>query len=449
MGRLRQALTALTLMGLAGPARAAEVTRIASSEPADPIDLHLSIRFDRFQERAQIGRERAEPPGPVFDAEELRYTRKRAALVPRVAVGIYRDVEFHFEFPYVLWDDRSWRYGQVGGFSVGPAGTNRTTIGNNDIDADGQPCLDPISGLPTTCPLFPVDPSKTMTLYHGGRAGDFTAGLAWGIFNDKKDDTKPFWLVGLDVTFPTATRFEPAKNVLDSWIATQSAKPAPFGEKIWKWDLYTILSRRMGPADPYVKAHATLMTTSNDTYSNCEYADRLALLEEMTAQAPINCRDPSWEKDSRAQPPWVAGITFGTEVVPFQDDAQHQKVTLDLRLQADYTSSQRFYNELTDMSSRIHMTEGYLSMGAFVGLYMKASKNVALHATVSLATQSPHYLSGESLGRNGSWPSPAEITANPSLQNPNFDWRYDAPGRRFRLSEVSLFDISVAGVLEF
>jgi hypothetical protein len=446
MGWLRLgALTALTLLGLGGPARGAEVTRIASSETADPFDLHLSIRFDRFQERAQIGRERAGPTGTVIDAEELRYTRKRAALVPRVAIGIYRDMELHFEMPYVLWDDRSWRYGQVGGFSVGPAGTDTTTIGNNDIDADGQTCTT------TPCALFPVDPYKATTLYHGGRAGDLTAGLSWGIFNDEKDDTKPFWLVGLDVTFPTASLHEPARNWLDSWINTQTANAAPFGEKIWKWDFYTILSRRMGPADPYVKAHVTSMMTSNDTYSNCMYADELALLDpqQMTSQGAANCEDPSWVKDAGAQLPWVAGITFGTEVVPFQDDAQHQKVTLDLRLQADYTSSQRFYNELTDMSGRLHMTEGYLSMGAFVGLYLRASKNVALHATASLATQSPHYLSGESLGRNGTWPTLGEIAADGSLQNPNFDWRYDAPGRRFRLSEVSLFDIFIAGVLEF
>ncbi len=33
--------------------------------------------------------------------------------------------------------------------------------------------------------------------------------------------------------------------------------------------------------------------------------------------------------------------------------------------------------------------------------------------------------------------------------NPNFDWRYDAPGRRFRISEVSVFELSFAGVLQF
>jgi hypothetical protein len=33
--------------------------------------------------------------------------------------------------------------------------------------------------------------------------------------------------------------------------------------------------------------------------------------------------------------------------------------------------------------------------------------------------------------------------------NPNFDWRYDAPGRRFRVSEVAIFALSVGGIVQF
>ncbi len=459
MGRLRLGvLTAFALLGFPGPpAEAADVTSVASSgEPGDPFDLHLSVRFDRLLERAQIGRERyrassVNPLGSVVDAEELRYVRKRTSLVPRVSVGIYRDLEVHFEIPYVIYDDRTWRYGQVSGAST--EGTS--SIKNNPIDAEGQSCDDP--GTPTVelCQLFPVDTKNGTTLYHGGHAGDLTAGIAWGIFNDRKDDTKPFWLVGLDITFPTAPEYEPALNLLDSppWLHTQSAHPARFGEKIWKWDLYTALSRRMGPIEPYVKAHGTAMLKSNSTYSNCRYADRLAALtpKQMTSVAAANCA--SWASAADAQLPWIAGLSFGTEIIPFADDAQQQKVTIDVRLRADYTSGQRFYNELSDMSGKLHETEGYLTMGGYIGLYLRASKYVALHATASLETETSHFLSGESLGRDGSWPAldPAGtgITQDPALMNPNFDWRYDPPGRRFRLSEVANFDVSLAGVLQF
>jgi hypothetical protein len=83
---------------------------------------------------------------------------------------------------------------------------------------------------------------------------------------------------------------------------------------------------------------------------------------------------------------------------------------------------------------------------------VRASRYVSLHATASVATQTSHWLSGESLGRDGAWPAvnPATgLTVDPAETNPNFDWRYDAPGRRFRLSEVSIFELSFGGTLRF
>jgi hypothetical protein len=416
---------------LAGPAGAAEITRVASSaEPDDPFDIDFSIRWDRTQERATITREGVSASSGVGD--ELRYVRTRNALVPRVAIGLWQDLEVHFELPYVLADDRTWRFGLVYGSPSGGVPGRESTIEENDIDADGV--TDATAG-----PLFPVSP--TTTVYHGGRAGDLKAGLAWGIFNDRKDDTKPFWLVGTDLTFPTAQIYEPAKGSgagirASGWTSPHSvpAKPGPFGERIWRWDVYTVLSRRMGPIDPYVKAHATKTFKSSSTYSNCDFADELEAVGQLRTGAAATCR--TLGADADAKPPWMAGLTFGTEVVPYEDHVEMQRVALDFRLFADYTSSHRFYNELTDATGKLHQTDGYLTMGGMVGLYLRASRFVSLQATASLATRSAHWLTGESQDTAG-------------LPNPNFDWRYDAPGRRFWISEVSLFELGFAGVLQF
>ncbi len=452
MGRLRlSAITAFTLVAAAAPAGAAEITEVASrGEPGNPFQLHIAIRWDRLQERAQITRER-EAAGA--DEDELRYTRTRNAIVPRIAVAIAEDLDFHFEIPYVLGDDRSWRFGTRENAPTGGVPSYVSSIENNVIDAEGNVAGACASAL--GCPLFPVAP--TTTVYHGGRAGDLTAGVSWGIFNDQKDRTKPYWLVGLDVTFPTAALYEPALDRGTGWSSPYDVpgKPGPFGEKVWKWDFFTVLSRRLGPIDPYVKAHATLMSKSSSTYTNCRYADQLSTLSssnpvrQMTQQGAINCKDSSWSDAAGAQLPWIAGLTFGTEFVPYEDAAEQQKVTLDLRLWADYTSSQRFYNELTDANGKLNWTEDYLTAGAFAGLYLRASKYVSLQATASLSTMTSHYITGESLGKDGSNPTLAAIAADPTLLNPNFDWRYDPAGRRFRLSEVALFELNFAGVLKF
>ncbi|BDG06734.1 hypothetical protein [Anaeromyxobacter oryzae] len=449
MGRLRQGLTtAFLFAALTGPAGAAEMTRLQSAEPGDPFALQFSIRWDREQERATISREQAYAPTPAQgDLTELRYSRVKNDLVTRAALALYTDLELHVEVPYSLGDDAAWRFGSRNGI---PVNASTSSIAQNGVDAMGRPCV------AAPCSLFPVG-SEENTVFHGGNLGDLRAGLAWGIFNDQRDDTKPYWLVGLDVTFPTAPLYDPAENRGSNWQSPHAveAKRGASGEKVWRYDLYTALSRRFGVVDPYFKAHVTAVLPSSSTYSNCDHVAELAnptngAPAQMTLAAVTNCADPRWKDDAKAKLPFVAGLTFGTELVPFEDTKEDQKVTFDFRVWADYTSSSRFYNELTDASGKLHDTEAYLTMGAYMGLYLRASRWVSLQATASLATRSSHWLSGESLGKGGQPPSGdlSGATPNPDL-NPNFDWRYDAPGNRFRISEVSVFSLGVAGVLTF
>lgn len=450
MRRLRLgAFTAFSLAAVAAaaPAAAAEITRVASrGEPGNPFDLHLSVWYDRLQEQARITREvPSGVPGQVRDGDELRYSRTVNSIVARAAVGITEDLELHFQLPYVLADDRSWRFGLYGGQSTG--GTS--TIESNDVDANGQTCTT------TPCRIFPVAPSTTV--YHGGKTGDLEAGIAWGIFNDRKDRTKPYWLVGLNVTFPTAAGYDPAADRGTDWSSPFNVKGSagPFGEKVWKWDIHTVLSKRIGPIDPYVKAHATFMTKSASTYSNCDHVQQLAVASpavpvvQMNSAAIANCQ--AGGADTEAKLPWIVGMTFGAELVPYENRYDEQKVSIDLRVWGDYTSSARFYNELTDASGKLNWTEEYLTVGGFFGLYLRASRYVSLNATASLSTKTDHFVTGETLGKNRSWPTlgAGGITADPTRMNPNFDWRYDAPGRRFRLSEVALFQLQVGGVLQF
>jgi hypothetical protein len=460
MGRVRLGVfTALTLT-LAGRAGAAEITRVASrGDPGNPFDLHITLRWDRFQERARITREVPAAPSPGNPAggetfgDELRYTRTVNTVVPRVALGITDDLELHFEWPYVLGDDHLWRFGLVNGVPTGGGAPTYSTIETNDVDANGQACTD-VGLSPGACPLFPVAPDTTV--YHGGRGGDLEAGLAWNVFDQREDPTKPTWLVGFDVTFPTAARYDPAGDrdfTSPLWVSPHSdpGKPAPSGEKVWKWDLHTVLSRRMGSIEPYVKAHLTLMSKSSSTYSNCEHAAQLAgrLNPEMNAQAVANCSAHGADADAKL--PRIVGITIGSELVPYENDAEQQRVAVDFRLFVDHTSSQRFYNELTDASGKLHWTEEYLTMGGFFGLYLRASQYVSLQATAALSTSTAHWLTGETTGRDGAWAAVGAdgITVDPSQMNPNFDWRYDAPGRRFRISEVANFAFSFGGVLTF
>ena len=443
MGRLSAVITAASLLALAAPTRAAELTHVATAaEPDSAFNFDLSVRWERSQKRATITRERvtavtaSEPFGRVIDLPELSYSETTNLIVPRIGFGVYQDVELHFELPYYLGQDVAWKY--ASGVDV----IGDSSISSNGVDANGAAC----ATLP--CPLFFAGP-KDATVYHGGLLGDLKAGVAWGILSDVKDDTKPYWLVGIDVTFPTSALYDPwagrlQANNFESPFSLPT-KVAGVGQKIWKFDLQTALSKRIGPIDPYFKAHLTLPRRFSSTYSNCDHVgDATAPAPGLafTSAAATNCALPQWKDKAGAQLPWNTGVTFGIEFVTLEDKKEGQRVVIDTRLIAEYTSKARWYNELTDATGKLHQTGSYMELGGLISFLFRASRYVAVQGQASYTYETAHLLTGEALGVN-------DATNGSPGQNPNFDWRWDAPGRRFRISSAGVFSLQATGIINF
>jgi hypothetical protein len=435
MGRLIAVFTAITLLAPAAPAAAAELTHVASSgEPQNPFDLDLSVRWERSQRRASIDREYAEAPAtgdPPFAAvrelPQLRYEELTNLLVPRLAVGLWEDLELNAELPWYLAQETTWRLAS----GVGDPGLPNT-IEDNLLDPDG-------AAYATAHRLFTTSPDQTV--FQGGTLGDLKVGLSWGVFSQRRDDTKPDWVVGVAVTFPTAKRYDPvAGRDPASWDSPYlaSTTTGPVGQKVWRYDLHTTLARRMGAVEPYFRANVTLLQKSSGTYSNCDHAAELvAGASDTGAQArgdmvALCAQDP---KRWGAELPWYLGLTFGTELVPYEDAVASQKIAFDLRLSGEYTSAARWYNELTHATGKLLATESYTTVTGRLGLLLRASEYVAVEAAGTFGWVSSHDLTGEDLGTQA--------------VNPNFDWRYDAPGRRFRATEGTVFDVEVSGILRF
>ncbi len=439
MGRLSAVITAASLLALATPAGAAELTHVATAaEPDSAFNLDFSVRWERSLKRATITREKAtaatasEPFGRVDDVPELSYSEITNLIVPRLAFGVYQDVELHFEMPYYLGQEVSWKFAK--GIALG----SESSIITPGVDVNGAAC--------TNCPLFDAQ-ARDITSYHGGVTGDLKAGLSWGILNDRKDDTKPFLLVGLDITFPTADLYDPwagrvATGPTFSAPNFLPANPAPVGQKIWKFDLQTALSKRMGPIEPYFKAHLMLPRRFSSTYSNCDHVADAANAPPGTTVTRTNCALPQWKDEAGAKLPWMTGVTFGTEFITLQDPVEGQRMVIDLRLNAEYTSRGRWYNELTDATGKLLYTEGYMQIGGLVSLLFRASKYVAVQGQAGYAFETSHLLTGEPLGTDSAG-------INTAAQNPNFDWRWDAPGRRFRITSAGIFSFQVGGILNF
>jgi hypothetical protein len=429
MGRL-DAWIALTLLALAAPAGAAELTRVPS---ASPFELDLSVSWVRTQRSGSIARESAaaavagQPFPVVGDLRQLRFAETTNTLVARAAVGLWEDLGLTVEVPYLLGKESGWRLGS----GVGAVAELPDTIGTNALRPDGTACAG-------ACAIFPT----ANTVYHGASLGDVRVGLDWGIFSDKRDDTKPFWLVGVEVTFPTAKLYDPGANRTANWVLPTSyyttSSTAPAGEKLLRYDLHTTLSRRIGRLDPYFKAHVTLLQKSSGTPSNCDHAADLVAPDPTQALPDMVTLCQGNADRWGARLPWLAGLTFGVELVPYEDRAAGQKLAFDFRLSGDYTSSARWLNELSDATGKLMATEAHATGTARIGFVFRASENVSVQGAASYGYTTPHFLSGEDPGLSGG-----------AVTNPNYDWRYDAPGRRFRISESTTFEIVAAGVILF
>lgn len=442
MGRLRSLATLLAGALTAAPAAGADITRVSSSGEADSaFDLRIDVRYDRTQRRAKITREFGDNAGVpgigvVGDESELTYARLTSRVVPAVHVGLWHDLELRAEMPYVLADDTTWKYDSVGGVPV-DQGPTSSSIGGNRLTPDGGACSGP-------CPMFPVG----KTLYAGGAFDDLKVGLAWGILNDRKDPYAPTWVVSVDLTAPTAARFDPAAGRLStaSFVdapSFASSKRAAVGKKIWLWELATAFSKRMGPADPYLQAHLRIPQKSSSTYSNCEHASSLAdpALGQMPTFAPALCASAS-KKVAEADPPLSAGMIFGVELVPYEDRVTSQKFAIDLRLSTDFTGSGRWYNELTPATGKLLHNDAYLTVAAQLGIQLRASRYITLGVQGSFQYDTPHLITGEAMGTNSN-------TYWTPVANPNFDYRWDLPGRRFRVAESTVLAVAASAAFAF
>jgi predicted heme/steroid binding protein len=423
----------------AAPARGAEVTRVLSTGDPDSPAFSLEVRFERLQKTARITREFGEnqngqpATGVIRDEVELSYRQATDRAVARIAGALWRDLELHLEVPYVVDDTPHWAFGS----GAGSASGYPSSIANATYDASGATCA------ATPCPMFPVGTS----LYAGGALDDLTVGLTWGISNERRDPWVPTWVLSLDVTVPSAARYDPAAGRLDPTTYPgsffdgpnfRSGKKAAVGHKIWVYDVSSAVSKRLGKVEPYLRAGVRIPQKTSSTYSNCEHAAEMAALPvaQMSSVAAANCASDYWKSRAEAQPPLQTGMVLGAEVVPLDEPAR--RFAVDFRVGSDFTGRGRWYDELTPATGKLLANEAYFTFNARVAaVYRSGAWRLGLH--YAFQHDFPHFITGEPMGHVSN-----EIVApNSPQQNPNFDFRWDLPGRRFRVTDTMVHGVGL------
>jgi hypothetical protein len=428
MSRLRAVVAALTL-GVPFVATAADVTRVASSfEDEDPFGMFIDVNVEHTRRRTKILREAlpTQPGGTRQLAGELWYKQYDTRLNLGLAVGISRDVELSFGLPIVLFHDENWSF-------VSGRDASNSTILNNCLRANGT-LTDP--ACPSTGagaqPLFEVP----LEAFRGG-LGNMHFGLAWAVFNQRKDDTKPTWVVGLDYEAPTAKQLDPS-------LLTAPDNRGAIGDRVHKYTLYTALSRKIGIADPYFRMHYTIPVRGPGAYSNCDNRN----VEPQNLGRPQNCGIQGWDhKTTGIQAPHTGGVTFGSELLVH--DQPNRKFALDLRAIGNYVSEGRYYNDLSGALRKLLYTGDYVQMGGQIALTAKLSDVLSVRGSGTYLYNTDHVLTDEKIGRDLDGNGSVDITDNPAELNPNFDFRTDFVSRRFYASESKDIHVELSATLSF
>ena len=281
-------------------------------------------------------------------------------------------------------------------------------------------------------PLFNV-PLET---FRSG-LGNMRFGFAWSVFNQRKDETKPTWVVGLDYEAPTAPLLDPS-------FVTSKEQRGRVGDRVHKYTVYTALSRQIGLAEPYFRMHYTVPVRGPGAYSNCDNPNTVP----QNLGHPQNCGLDGWNrKETGIQAPHVAGVMFGSEFQVLEQPTR--KFKMDLRAMSNYVSEGRYYNEMSGALRKLLSTGDYIQIGGQLALTAQLSDLLSVRGSGMFLYNTDHVLTDEKIGKDLDGNGAVDITTNPAELNPNFDYRTDFVSRRFFATESKDWRLDVSATLRF
>jgi hypothetical protein len=448
------AILSITLIELSIPTHleAAELTEVAdAAEKKNPFDLVADVVYRRHLRRSKITREyncnpavmpsdldtcaSAPIEGQNLQIKELRYQRITSEIVPRLKVGLWRDLELMIEAPVVITDDQNLRYAGNGGDPDQEAITaeNSTIAPSNPADR-----------------MFNVPFNKSRSGF-----GDMAFMFRYAPISNERDATRGDWVIELGYRAPTGTAMK--------------GNNSGVGRGVHELILATALSRRFKYIDPYV---------------------RFEYIQPFAYSSPFY-------KDYGAQQQYVGPgarfrFDFGSEFIPYDNLKQGVKIYVDLGLGVGYQAEGRGYSELfdafyagtktcgkmdngmsnvdqkdnclyynRDANSTIRNTfdgittiEQYTILRGHIGFGFYLSQYVKLGANFSLAHETEHFITNSKIGKdlngdgvvdaNGAFnPQNATDVAQAAEHNPTYVPNVDSIGRRIRVEETTLFTTAI------
>ena len=431
-------------------AHAADVTDVASAFDEDnPFDVRFRVRYDHTETRGQIKRE-LEGLSPAQESiavlRDLVYAQTRDVLTLRAEVGLFQDLMLHVELPIILAQQNTYGFDQSAGsacrFAPDPMpdcvnAMNSTTI------------RDGIIGAPAGTQVL-MGAARGASGGSGGDAFDtFNFGLTWAPVSQKRDDTKPTWILAIEPQISIG-------NVMAYDRARPGANHA-VSEGVHRLYARTAISHRWRWIEPYMAFWYMYPIARGDSLFK-DYGPSQSLKNPMQQ----------------------GGTTFGAELVPFERPKDGHKIFIDLRGRLEGHFAGKGYSEAWELLASspalacdaaqaqynpacnpalttnayqgqpytgITTIENYASLGADIGLGVQVGQHARFRTAFEYTHDEAHFITGEDIG------VPAAGGTGRVMNAPEFNPAYravvDQVGRRYKVDNMDTYNFSIWGQIQF
>jgi hypothetical protein len=450
---------ALLAVGIDGAARGADLTDLASSfEEKHVFDFRFRFRYDHMEKRAQVKRE-LEGLSPDQEAialfKDLVYQQQRDTLTLRAEMGLYQDFMLHVELPIIYSEQATYAFDtSAGAGCTYPPTTDPTCVNavNSSTIADG---IVPPGGFDATRNGAPLPPGGDLFRgvsrgAHGGSGADafdtFNLGLTWAPVNQRRDDTKPTWILGAEAQFSIG-------NIKQLDRAHPDANHG-VSDGVHRLLFRTAVSKRIGRVDPYVEFWYLLPIPREGSLFR-DYGP---------AQKTKN-------------PQQQGGTKFGFETIAYERPDKGYKVAVDLRGRIEGHFAGRGYSEIWELLASapalqcdtaynracdptvamknpyqgqpftgITTIENYATLGADVAVTAQVTRYAHLRLGFDYTHDQSHLITGDDIGTPN---NPTGRVIAPDEFNPAYRPIVDAIGRRYRIDNVNQYNVYLWGQVMF
>jgi hypothetical protein len=440
----------VTVVAAAVTARGAELTDVASSFDSETVfDFRFRFRYDHTEKRAQIKRELegvTPDQASIGRYKDLLFEEHRDTLTLRTEVGLYHDLMLFLELPIIYSDESTYSFDTSAGSGCtyppvsDPTcvnGSNSSSVVDGIIPAGGFDAQRNGAAAPAGGPLF----RGVARGAHGGSGGDafdtLNVGLKWAPLNQRRDPTKPTWVIGVESQFSIGT--------VKSLDRARPNANHGVSDGLHRLIFSTAVSRRLGPIDPYLGLWYLLPIPRDDSLFK-DYG-------------------PS---EQNKNPQQHGGASFGFEAIAYERPRESYRVALDFRGRLEGHFAGRGYSEAWELfasspalqcdtaynrscdptvASRnayqgqpftgITAIDSYATLGADLAVNGQIGRYARVRAGFEYSHDQSHLITGDDIGTPA---TPNGRVTAPDEFNPAFRPIVDLPGRRYLVDNVSVYN---------